>query len=230
MEARADGWLAEVIGVPTFRVDGDGSTEPVERHAGGQARAFYYAKVDTARTDRVAALSRIGFSVVDTAVTFERARDVAARPGQVSVGELGDAETDAVLDIAGTAFRYSRFHLDPQFPDEIANKIKREWVRNYARRARGDKLLVARLGGRPIGFLAALIAGDAAVIDLIATATDAQGNGAGSALCAAFAEAYRGRKMLVGTQVANVPSVRLYTRCGYELAHSQYVLHRHVGG
>ena len=58
-------------------------------------------------------------------------------------------------------------------------------------------------------------------------ATAAHGQGAGSALCTAFAHKYRGMPRVVGTQVANVPSIRLYTKLGFVLAKSQYVLHAH---
>jgi hypothetical protein len=48
-------------------------------------------------------------------------------------------------------------------------------------------------------------------------------------MTAAFVEHYRGRgALLVGTQVANIPSVRLYERMGFSLSSSQYVLHLHV--
>jgi ribosomal protein S18 acetylase RimI-like enzyme len=67
------------------------------------------------------------------------------------------------------------------------------------------------------------------VIDLIAVATDAHGRGAGSALTAAFAGLYTGMPRVVGTQIANVPSIRLYTKLGFALARSQYVLHLHAG-
>ena len=33
--------------------------------------------------------------------------------------------------------------------------------------------------------------------------------------------------ILVGTQVANIPSVRLYEKLGFRLIASQYVLHMH---
>ena len=66
-----------------------------------------------------------------------------------------------------------------------------------------------------------------AVIDLVAVATEAHGRGAGSALTAAFANRYRGMPRLVGTQIANVPSIRLYSKLGFQLAKSSYVLHLH---
>jgi len=53
------------------------------------------------------------------------------------------------LDIAESAFVYSRFHLDPLVPKELANRVKREWIANYVRRQRGERLLVAEVDGNP---------------------------------------------------------------------------------
>lgn len=225
---QADAWLAEIMARPAFRVDGSGATGDLATHLHSQQTGFYFAKVATDRAVDVRALSRLGFAVVDTNVTFELAREVPLA-SDVEVGELQAAEADAVLDIAGSAFRYSRFHLDPQIDDALAHRIKREWINNYVLGKRGDALLVARLGGKPAGFLAALVSHGTAVIDLVAVATDAVGKGVGSALTAAFAQRYRGMSRLVGTQVANVPSIRLYSKLGFVLARSHYVLHHHVG-
>ncbi|MEO8706844.1 MAG: GNAT family N-acetyltransferase [Kofleriaceae bacterium] len=217
----ADPWLSELMSRPVFRVDGGGEVSAI-----GDAPGFYFAKVATDRVADVTALATRGFSVVDTNVTFELLRDPGAPA--LPVTECSDADAEAVLAIAGSAFRYSRFHLDPQISDDLANRIKREWIANYTRKSRGDALLVAHLDGKPAGFLAALKSHGTAVIDLVAVATDAHGKGIGSALTAAFAQRYAGMPRLVGTQVANVPSIRLYTKLGFLLARSQYVLHRHV--
>ncbi|HEY1551652.1 MAG TPA: GNAT family N-acetyltransferase [Kofleriaceae bacterium] len=218
----ADPWLAEVMRRPVFRVDGSGSAHELVLVPG-----FYFAKISTDRIADVRELERRGFGVVDTNVTFELQRDVAV-PGSVEVGELRADEADAVLAIAGSAFRYSRFHLDPEIGSELAHNVKREWIRNYVRGVRGDGLLVARLEGRPVGFLAPLVSNGTAVIDLVAVAIEAHGRGAGGALVGAFCARYAGKPRIVGTQVANVPSIRLYTKHGFALARSQYILHHHA--
>jgi ribosomal protein S18 acetylase RimI-like enzyme len=235
IEVRNDAWLAEVMARPVFRVggalDGDGDGATLAAHVRGQARAFYYAKVDAGRIDTVRRLAAAGFVVVDTNVVFELDRRPELDgpfPG-VTVGEHAAAEEEAVLEVAATSFTRTRFHLDPLVGAELANAIKREWCRNYARKRRGDHLFVARVDGQPAGFLAALTTPASAVIDLIGVAPAFQRRKLGAALTTAFVERYRGRGVLqVGTQVANIPSVRLYERMGFSLVSSQYVLHLHV--
>jgi dTDP-4-amino-4,6-dideoxy-D-galactose acyltransferase len=237
-----DGWLAGLMGRPVFRVDLAGpqsdqaAEERLREHSRQQARAFYYTKVDAARVDTARRLSAGGFFVADTNVLFQLDRSPQLTldfPG-VTVGGLEAGEEEAVLEIAAGAYRFTRFHLDPFVGVELANAIKRAWCGNYVRRLRGDRLFVARLEGRPAGFLAALTVEAPgqrkAIIDLIGVAPAFQRRRVGAALTTAFVEHYRGRAALlqVGTQVANLPSIRLYERCGFSLASSQYVLHLHI--
>jgi ribosomal protein S18 acetylase RimI-like enzyme len=220
--AHRDAWLSEVMARPVWRVDGSGDLAELVTKPG-----FYFAKVATDRVRDVRTLTTAGFALVDTAVTFELVREVPIASA-IEVRECTEHDAEAVLAIAGSAFRYSRFHLDPAIDDRLAHHVKREWIANYVRKQRGDALLVAHHDGKPAGFLAALVSHGTAAIDLVAVATDAHGKGVGSALCAAFAQRYAGMPRVVGTQVVNVPSIRMYTKLGYELARSQYVLHHHV--
>jgi ribosomal protein S18 acetylase RimI-like enzyme len=226
-----DEWLAEVMRRQVFRVQGSGDASAVAEHVRGQARAFYFAKVATDRIADVQALAELGFVVVDTNVTFELVNEPTL-VSSIDVVELqphDTVEAAAVLAIAGSAFRYSRFHLDPLVGLDLAHHVKREWIANYVRRVRGEPLLVARANGRVVGFLAPIVAHGTAVIDLVAVAPEANGRGVGSALCAAFSMRYRGMPRIVGTQIANVPSIRMYTKLGFALSKSAYVLHLHHG-
>jgi dTDP-4-amino-4,6-dideoxy-D-galactose acyltransferase len=232
-----DSWLGDLMSRGVYRVHADATSvaDEVDLHARGQARAFYFAKVPADRVGIMRALTRIGFSVVDVNITFTRRPRVAAnRPPGIDIGECTPKAADAVLDIAGHCFKYTRFHLDPLVEVALAHRIKREWVRNYVLKRRGDRLFVAYVDGRPAGFLAALVGDRAgertATIDLVGVDTTLQGRGIGQSLVLAFADHYRGSCdwLAVGTQVANIPSVRLYEKLGFSLAQSEYVLHKHI--
>jgi ribosomal protein S18 acetylase RimI-like enzyme len=243
MYIEPDVWLADILGRDVYRLvcsnDHNADSEAVrEVITGARGRsAFYYAKVPTQRVNQVRALCGGGFSVVDVQVTFERAPDGLAghwtRPG-LHVRDITHPDHADVLDIAGNCFRYSRFHLDPFFSPEQANLIKREWVRNCILGQRGERVLVAEMDRVPVGFLAVLAADvngrSCRVIDLIGVSAATQGRGVGTELVKAFTSAYAGRceVLRVGTQVANVASVRLYEGCGFRLLESAYVLHAHI--
>ena len=220
---RDDVWLSQVLERPAFAVDaGD---------AVFNAAGFYTAKVGVEDVDRVASLGRQGFAVVDVSVSFAADADAVPpipRPVEVVIADA--AQADALVEIAGSCFRYSRFHLDPQIDDALANRVKREWIRSYVEGRRGVELLAAVEDGAPVGFLAVLDSGGDRIIDLVGVAPESQGHGVGSSLVAAFCERHgpQARLLRVGTQIANVPSLRLYGACGFAVSSAAYVLHLHA--
>jgi ribosomal protein S18 acetylase RimI-like enzyme len=222
---RQDVWLSRVIGFPVYVTDASGESPDDD------ARSLTYAKVDVADTESVRRLAAKGFTVVDVHLTFAHRRAASGPEPGLLVEPARPEHGEALVSIAGRCFRYSRFHLDPLLPDELADRVKREWVLSYVEGRRGVELLAALDEGRPVGFLAVLEGGDARVIDLIGVAAETQGRGAGRTLVNAFVERHRaeGRELRVGTQAANVASVRLYESTGFSLASASYVLHLHRG-
>lgn len=241
----ADAWLGEMMGKPAFRVSPGAGTaavsndvlEALDSH--NQSGSFYYAKLPTSEVRLAHQFTQRGFFVVDAAVTLEvnRVSQLEANrtpPRSISVTESQLSDEEAIVDVAARSFRFTRFHLDPFVSQGVADRIKGEWVRNYVLKKRGDALFIARDNGAPVGFLASLVTGpnDArvAVLDLIGVAPSHQKMHIGPALVNAFIERYRAncKQLIVGTQVANIPSVRLYERMGFSLLKTEYVLHRHT--
>lgn len=251
MDLSEDLWLSAIVGHSVFKVTLDGADalraeataswrDRIAQHLKGRTAGSYYAKIGSTRIDLVRQLSALGFYVVDVQVTF--GLDKAVEPRNLApaarsscrIGEFHPAQREAVLAIAKSCFRYSRFHLDPLIPPETANQIKHDWILNYILKQRGEHLWVATVAGRPAGFLA-VIAGEEAgrryrAIDLIGVAPDYQGRGIGQALTAFFVDFYKQHSdfLQVGTQIANLPSMRLYPKIGFSLIKSAYVMHRHV--
>jgi ribosomal protein S18 acetylase RimI-like enzyme len=244
MRLQDDAWLGGVLGVRAARLCVDDTAPGVAAAAFREtclalrgSRAFVYAKVGTGQVALVGGLCDGGMQVVDVNVTFDReVRPVesARREGVQIVRELSSGDEQSVLDIAETAFVFSRFHLDPRIPRPLANACKREWVSSYLRGTRGEELMVLKVADQPAGFLAVLVATQngrrVRVIDLIGVAERFQGQGLGQKLVEEFVTSSVGKAELVkvGTQVVNTPSIRLYERCGFRLAESCYVLHAHL--
>jgi ribosomal protein S18 acetylase RimI-like enzyme len=221
-EPRRDAWLSGVLGFDAWNA----TVESVDALPGSGPRALQTVKLAATEAAAVGELEARGFRVVDVNVTFERKGFDGLAVSAVAVAT--PAQHEALLRIAGTCFRYSRFHLDPMVPRDAADRVKREWVRSYVEGTRGLELLAAGTEG----FLAVLEAPDGArVIDLVGVAANAQRRGVGEALVAAFGSRHGsdGRTLRVGTQVANVPSVRLYEKLGFRIVSASFVLHRHLG-
>lgn len=219
----ADAWLAERIGRPAFTLEeaDDGSD------VGGPA--FLQAKVSCADVERVSRLEAAGMRVVDVNVTLRReAGPSGVAPSNVTVRDAVDADRDAVGAIAEHEYDVSRFHLDPEFPDDVAGRIKRDWTTAFFDGKRGDRLLVAELGDRVVGFHLVVEQDAERVIDLIAVTAEVRGAGAGTALVAALLDAEPLKPVVVGTQASNTGATRLYERLGFTVAETRYVLHRMV--
>ncbi len=220
-----DPWLSEVMALPVHRASVDGDADV----ALDGPRGFYFSRVPAAEIGKVNALAAIGFRLVDTGVTLERGKTAHAAGRDITVRAAVPQDREAVADIARRGFRFSRFHLDPRIPRALADEIKAQWAENFFRGKRGDAMIVAEARGMPIGFLQLLRAGDGAlVIDLIAVAADHRGKGIGSAMIAWAADNAPGDRMRVGTQAANVDSLRFYENLGFRTVATAYVMHLHA--
>ena len=191
---------------------------------------FIDTRLPVDRPDLCAGVEDLGFRLVDTSITLARpvrCGEAVPPAGTVRFAEAADrAEIEA---IARSSFRYSRFHLDPRIPDAAADHVKALWAGNFFDGGRGDHMVVAIADRTVAGFVALLDSGDGElVIDLIAVAPAHQGAGLARAMIA-FAEANCGRPraLRVGTQLANLPSLRLYLGDGFQLTEARYVFHLH---
>jgi ribosomal protein S18 acetylase RimI-like enzyme len=226
-----DEFLSALVGRPSFRVDlplhgcGDAAVDAVR--AAQRGPVFLYAKLPTDSPDSVARLEGLGFHLVDTNVTFERAAaGLAPAPGKTRPARPGDRE--AVMALAAASFAYSRLHLDPVIPREVADRSRAEWAGNFFSGSRGDHMIVAESDGTVSGFAQLLGPRDGiTTIDLIGVAAKFRRRGIAGALIAASAGIAGTRTLRVGTQIANTPSLRLYQACGFGVVASHYVLHYH---
>lgn len=215
-----------------LRLSGHGEDIDVENLPSG---AFVWTKVPSEMPERIDGLLRSGFRLITTEVQLEHRIGGAVRPpslehsgSRISVRSAQPADRRSVCDIAATAFTEDRFHRDPKVGADAATRIKVAWVENFFKGQRGDRMLLAEgSDGSVAGFVQLLDLPDATVIDLIAVAPSAQGNGMGRALTAAVLDdsLERSREVRVGTQLTNTRSLQLYTQFGFSIVASSHVLH-----
>lgn len=238
MDVVEDRWLARIFGHPVFRVVLSATDSPtpddLQNFPRDGGNRFDYAKIDTSRIHQVRALTCAGFQVVDVNVTLRLEAPWPVHAAPFPISKVRPEEEAAVAEIAAKCFTFSRFHLDPSISTAVANRIKREWVLSYFRKERGECIYAARVDSRPVGFLAVICSSvedrTVRVIDLVGVDPERQGCGIGRALVGHFiqSEGPRSTMLEVGTQAANVPSLRLYERMGFLISRTQYVMHRHI--
>ena len=229
-DATRDPFLELWLGRPVVRVRDVRAADAAIAAAGGDGPWMIEARVAVSEVAQVAFLTQRGFRLIDTNVQLTR-RAAPIESGPAACRFATAVDEPAVRAIAAHAFSQTRFHLDPRIPNETANRIKEEWAGNFFAGRRGDWMVVAEHGGNVAGFLQALRGdGDVLVIDLIAVSEAGRRRGLARSMIAHAATACFGRDvaMRVGTQIANISSLAMYRRLGFELTSASYVLHRHA--
>jgi ribosomal protein S18 acetylase RimI-like enzyme len=235
-----DSWLSQILNQDVYKlivdneciknVGNDTLQEYRIVHKLKSRRVFVYSKIPVDALLSIKFLEELNFHFVDTNIIFEK----PILPTHNSVGcctvrfATPDDE-NSVVELARKNFLYSRFHLDSNIPHDAANTVKAEWVRNYFQGKRGEQMVIAGVNGRIAGFLQLLYGEHGRlIIDLIAVDQRWRRKGIAGTMIA-YAESNCGdfRHIQVGTQIANIPSIRLYEKIGFRMTSAQYVFHYH---
>lgn len=197
---------------------------------------FISAKVGTSDLESIRIVESMGFNLIDTNVRFQKSIAKGEKefplPSGYSIRLTQNDDQNCVGSVAHNSFIFSRFHLDPSVDNCQANLIKRKWVENFYSGQRGDYMIVACFKCKPVGFAQIICRNDTLIIDLIAVDSSHHGKGLASSMIT-FAESLAldhspATKMLVvGTQLANRPSISLYEKLGFRLCHAEYIFHYH---
>lgn len=223
-----DCWLTKLLGKNVYYFHSDKiyislSDLPRENY-------FIWTKAPVNNISLIKHLHNLGFCIIDTNIKLflEKKLDIYNTGYNVRFAKIKDEYF--VREIASNAFMFNRFQLDPQISNEIANKIKEEWAGNFFSGNRGRWMIVAEYEGKVVGFNQILSKNnDTIVIDLIAVHPSFRGKGLAKAMISFASKKCINIpvKIEVGTQISNVESLNLYTKLGFNIRSSNYVLHMH---
>ena len=224
-----DQWLSQILEKPAFSLHN--SFDQLSKEDLPNGVAFLGAKVPSSDVTGLLNMQRLNFKVIDTNVQlFQSYLDRSAKYPNIRFAVQRD-ELE-VRYLARNTFKYNRFHQDPCIPNDIASRIKEEWVGNYFKGRRGEWMVVAEDKNKVAGFLQLLRKDNTLIIDLIAVDKDCRGKGIAKAMIS-FASKNCVNKLSgiqVGTQIANTASLSLYTSLGFHIISAAYVLHLHQQG
>ena len=226
--ANRDAFLERCLGYPVFRLRNAAALAEGLVQASSHSRWMLEVKVAVGQVADVAALTERGFRVIDTNVQLER--PAGAFPVEAaSSRHAKPADEAAVRAVAASSFSQTRFHLDPRIGKANADRVKEEWAGNFFAGKRGEWMIVAEHEGRVAGFLQMLRGADGRlVIDLVGVQPGSRSKGIGRSMIAFAGRAcLANAPMIVGTQVANSGSLRLYENLGFRVTGASYVLHLH---
>jgi len=230
---KLDPWLTRQLGKPSFHLTGEIGSHSLERSPIVEKLAgqplFADVKIPVADVASADAARRMGFSLIDTNLQFAMPLSDVPEAGMPGLMFATPDMADAVGDIAATSFSDDRFHRDPAIPNPVADELKRCWATNFFAGKRGDWMVVACVGERPVGFLQLLRMPDGGLlIDLIGVSAGERGRGFARAMIAfACQNCDCSGEVAVGTAIANTRSVSLYENMGFRVRGAQYVFHHH---
>lgn len=166
-------------------------------------------------------LEERGFRFIEMAYQPElddlQMRDLAESPG-LDVALAEGADLPAVEEIAGSAFRNERFHVDPRLDSALGDQRYRQWVSNTPSHP-SQRLYVVRDGQRLVAFFVTeMLADGTCYWHLNAVAPDAQGQGYGRRAWLAMlsqAKASGARKIRTCIVARNHRVLNLYARLGF---------------
>jgi RimJ/RimL family protein N-acetyltransferase len=229
-----DRFTSQHLGRAVFRLtDPERARDALEQLSGLPRPLMVEAKIPVDQVATAATLTAQGFRLIDTSVQLDVPVDALRLPATDSpawrVRPASAADRQAVETVSADNLTTSRFHLDPMLDKAAASRVKRAWVGNFFQGRRGDRLLVVDGDGRVGGFLLTLERDGEGIIDLVAIDPAFRGTGALEGLVRAWVEqAPRLTRLIVGTQVSNVRSLRAYARLGFRVSGASYVLHYHA--
>lgn len=138
------------------------------------------------------------------------------------------ADHEAVCQICGNAFHFGRYHTDPHFPRELANRRYLQWIRRALSGADpGDVVFVLGRPGKVIGFMHVALHESNADLRLGAVAP---GSSLGFWLYTETLRAVHAlgaRSVSTGISAANVRVMQIYSTLGFRFSHPEVILHWH---
>lgn len=169
------------------------------------------------------------FRLVTTNLIFELdKKKLPLKKNTIQFRLVKKSDRNRVLELS-RSFNNDRFHSDIEISKNIADKIKFQWTNNFFEKKRGDFMIVAEKNNFIIGYMILLKKKNNIVIDLIAIDKKFRKKGYGEELISSILKfkKIKYNKIIVGTQVTNTSSIKLYTKLNFRLIKSYYSFHLH---
>ena len=237
-------WDTEIFGFPV--ADFRAGPEPLNRENSREFRSALtrfceetHAELVSTRSrpqavGEIGDLSRAGFVSVDLSFEVVLSRARTAKIPRFSCRAAEPDDFDEIYRIAGKAFQFGRYHTDPRFPRELADRRYVHWLRSaLAVRSPSHDVFTVGPPGKPIGFLH--VAFENAVADIRLAAVDPE-NDLGVAGLALYEGALRllhergCTRAKARISAANTAVVNVYAGLGFQFSKPEVVLHWHSPG
>ena len=222
-----DDWLSKIINKPAYALQ-EFNTNLTQKDL-PEGQIFIWSKISVEDIEKLVCLQNLGFYVVDTNIQFSLSKELFLK-NNFNIRFAKPSDEMEIKLIAKNAFKHSRFYRDPYISNQVACKIKEEWVGNFFLGNRGKWMIVIEEDSHIKGFLQLVYKHkDIIVIDLIAIDEKNRGKGlAKNMISFAYTNCLKKRGTIeAGTQIANTSSIKFYSKIGFNMNSASYVLHKH---
>lgn len=179
-------------------------------------------------------LPQFGFRFVDCTLQVSLGPLSRVRLPRIRL-ELRPAKPEdhaAIEAIAAQSFTHGRYHADPLFPKELANRRYRHWIQTALAGAKAeDRVFVLGKPGQVLGFYHVTLEGEVSDLRLAAIAPDLKKTGLGIDLYAGILDNLQklGIKRVVSTiSSSNTGVMNVYSMLGFRFSNPEVIYHWHA--
>lgn len=137
----------------------------------------------------------------------------------------------AIEAIAAQSFTHGRYHADPFFPKELANRRYRQWIQTALSGEKAeDRVFVLGKPGQVLGFYHVTLEGEASDLRLAAVAPDLKKTGVGIDLYAGILGKLQKlgiRRVFSTISSSNTSVMNIYSMLGFRFSHPEVIYHWH---
>ena len=233
-----DKWLSKILNKKTFRVDllaSNLKTNDLEaaiikrKNYYKDQKIFFYSKVLIHNVSHNKVLNNNNFRLINKDLIFKKNKKFYKKNiSDKNIRIFKRDDKNFLLNIAKNNFVHSRFHQDTNISKRCANFVKECWLNNFFSGRRGNDLIVATYNDKPVGFLLLLKIKKNIIIDLIAVNKKFSGKGYATSMIKYLETNYNFTNILVGTQMSNIASKKLYKKLNYEVYETLNIFHLHI--
>jgi ribosomal protein S18 acetylase RimI-like enzyme len=189
--------------------------------------------VPASNSSKLYFLQLLGFRYIDTTlvVRYERVQSTNYPSAEITLTPADKNDLTPVIQICGQAFKNGRYHADPCFPRQLADKRYQQWASRTFDPENPQVLLVAKMNDQVCAFSIVQTDGEQGYLHLNAVHPQWQGKRIGIGLIASTMRYFQQRSVSVVTlkiSASNMPAVNLHVSLGARFYDPQILLHWHA--
>jgi dTDP-4-amino-4,6-dideoxy-D-galactose acyltransferase len=229
-------WDSDFFGFNVARIESldidDRGLASVLRELKSRNYRMVYWSIPSEQQETAGMARAFGGFLADEKVTFVKelaGRDlVLPRSSYVTVPYPDSEPNAALINLALQSGEYSRFRLDPLFPDELFEKLYTCWITRSVRKEIAWMVLVVKDTTDILGLITLGTKDSRGDIGLVAVSEHARGKGIGRLLVADADSCFAEQGFTVSqvvTQRVNTGACKLYESCGYHIEKIENIFH-----